>query len=339
MKKIYFISGFPRAGNTVLASILNQNPKIKTTALSILPEVILQLDNIKKTHLYKNFPDEKSFDNLIENTFTNYYDQWDAEYIIERGEWITPYNLHLLQKYFKNNEIKIVILVRDILDILASILEVCKNNPEFYINKEYEDSDKSTVIFGPEEEKAEIIMHKNSYVYSILYSINHLLKEDIFKNYIFVEYDDLVSKPEDTLKNIYSFLDIKHFKHDFDNIKLFKANGVEYDDTIFGGDMHTITTGKIKKHTSNPIVSQRVINKYSGLEMWRKSTEKEQLFGQKENEELEESYRESQRQTKERTKPLASFSKDLQESIHKRTYNKRKDHATDISYENEKVKK
>ena len=54
--------------------------------------------------------------------------------------------------------------MRDILDILASILEVCKNNPEFYINKEYEDSDKSTVIFGPEEEKAEIIMHKNSYV-------------------------------------------------------------------------------------------------------------------------------------------------------------------------------
>ena len=59
---------------------------------------------------------------------------------------------------------------------------------------------------------------------------------------------------------------------------------------------------------------------------------------QKENEELEESYKESVRQTKERTKPLASFSKDLQESIHKRTYAKRKDHATDISYENESKK-
>ena len=67
--------------------------------------------------------------------------------------------------------------------------------------------------------------------------------------------------------------------------------------------------------------------------------EKGNLYGEKENKELEESYKESVRQTKERTKPLASFSKDLQESIHKRTYNKRKDHATDISYENEKVKK
>jgi len=66
---------------------------------------------------------------------------------------------------------------------------------------------------------------------------------------------------------------------------------------------------------------------------------KEKKYGEEENEKLKESYKESQRQTKERTKPLASFSKDLQESIHKRTYNKRKDHATDMSYENETKKK
>lgn len=59
---------------------------------------------------------------------------------------------------------------------------------------------------------------------------------------------------------------------------------------------------------------------------------------QKENEELEESYKESVRQTKERTKPLASFSKDLQKSIEKRTYKRRKEHATDMSYENESKK-
>lgn len=67
---------------------------------------------------------------------------------------------------------------------------------------------------------------------------------------------------------------------------------------------------------------------------------KEKLFGQKEKEELEESYKESKRQTKERKeKPLENFSKDLQDSIKKRTYIKRKDHATDISYENEKGEK
>ena len=67
--------------------------------------------------------------------------------------------------------------------------------------------------------------------------------------------------------------------------------------------------------------------------------EKGNLYGEKENKELAESYKESVRQTKERTRPLTNFSKDLQESIHKRTYKNLKDHGTDMSYENEKGKK
>ena len=65
----------------------------------------------------------------------------------------------------------------------------------------------------------------------------------------------------------------------------------------------------------------------------------DEIFGQKEIRELAESFKESQRQTAERTKPFANFSKDLQKSIHKRTYEKIKDHATDMSYENESKKK
>ena len=101
MKKIYFISGFPRAGNTLLTSILNQNPKIKATAHSILPDVIKQLDDIKKLNIYKNFPDEKSFDNLIQKTFTNYYDQWDALIL----DVVRHLSLKLILRRLKNLEV------------------------------------------------------------------------------------------------------------------------------------------------------------------------------------------------------------------------------------------
>ena len=65
----------------------------------------------------------------------------------------------------------------------------------------------------------------------------------------------------------------------------------------------------------------------------------DEIFGKKENDELEESYKQSLKNKKERTDPLANFSEDLQESIHRRTYKIRKDHATDMSYENETKKK
>jgi hypothetical protein len=270
-KKIFFISGFPRAGNTVLASILNQNKKIKATAHSILPDVIKNLHVLKQTPIYNNFKDEQSLNNLIEKTFTNYYNDWDCEYIIERGDWITPYNLNLLQKYFKQNEIKIVVLVRNILDIIASYLFLCKKNPEFFINTIYQSKDKSEMVYSSLEEKVDIIMGKDSYVYAMLYSVKNLLKSN-FKNYIFVEYNDLVNSPKDTLNKIYSFYEIEKYDHDFNNIKQFEVNGISYDDTMHGAKMHSLKEGKMERIDELIEVPQRVIDKYSNLEFWKNET-------------------------------------------------------------------
>jgi hypothetical protein len=270
-KKIYFISGFPRAGNTVLASILNQNKKIKTTAHSLLPDIIYTLNKLKEKPIYKNFPDEKSFDNIIENTFNNYYKDWDCEYIIERGDWITPENFFLLEKYFKNNEIKIVILVRNILDIIGSYLEIAKRNPLFFINRIYENKNKSEMIFEHMEEKADIVMEKNGYVHTVLYSIKNLLKSK-FKNYIFIDYDDLLNNPKETLDKIYNFYGIEKYNHDYNNIKQFKVNDVTYNDKTIRAKIHTLREGKLERNIYGVKVPQRVVDKYRNLEFWKNET-------------------------------------------------------------------
>ena len=71
--ELYFCINLQRSGNTLLGSILNQNPNITFTANSPLTEIIYQLDLIKitdKTSL--NFPDNISFDNLITKSFYTY---------------------------------------------------------------------------------------------------------------------------------------------------------------------------------------------------------------------------------------------------------------------------
>jgi len=40
MKEIYFLTSLPRAGNTLLGSIINKNPKINLTANTLLTDVI-----------------------------------------------------------------------------------------------------------------------------------------------------------------------------------------------------------------------------------------------------------------------------------------------------------
>ena len=76
MKKIYFLSGLPRAGNTLLGSLINQNKKITITANTVLCDVLYSLSLLKKYLIFKNFPDYKSLNNVIDNDFKNNYKDW-----------------------------------------------------------------------------------------------------------------------------------------------------------------------------------------------------------------------------------------------------------------------
>jgi len=129
MKKIYFISGFPRAGNTLLSSILSQNPLIGATGQSFLPDIFYAIKNAQmNSPRYNSWRDNSSLENIFHNIFHNYYQNWDKDYIIERADWMTPYNINVLQQYCPN-EIKIVLLVRDVLDVIKSFIKVSLLHP------------------------------------------------------------------------------------------------------------------------------------------------------------------------------------------------------------------
>ena len=76
MKEYYFLTGLPRSGNTLLGSIINQNNKISLTANTILTDVLYQLHLLTDCEILRNFPDKKSFNNIIKNVFDNYYKHW-----------------------------------------------------------------------------------------------------------------------------------------------------------------------------------------------------------------------------------------------------------------------
>ena len=75
-KKIFFLAGFPRAGNTLLTSILNQNPDICCTPNSITLEIMKELFLLKSTDVFQNFPDEQSLNNVMDEVYNLYYKQW-----------------------------------------------------------------------------------------------------------------------------------------------------------------------------------------------------------------------------------------------------------------------
>jgi hypothetical protein len=82
----------------------------------------------------------------------------------------------------------------------------------------------------------------------------------------FIKYDDLVSNPEQCINEIYKFLNIPYFEHKFTNLQQININGIPYNDTIVGNNMHKIKT-EIKKEY-NPYIEkipQRIKEKYGHI--------------------------------------------------------------------------
>ena len=74
----------PRSGNTLFASIMNQNPELVVTANSITLEIMKDLFLLKKINTFQNFPDEQSLDNVMDEVYNLYYKNWNYKTIIDR---------------------------------------------------------------------------------------------------------------------------------------------------------------------------------------------------------------------------------------------------------------
>ena len=254
-KKIFFLAGLPRAGNTILTSILNQNPDICCTPNSITLEIMKDLFLLKQTDVFQNFPDHKSLDNVLSAVFDNYYKDWKYKYIIDRGPAGTEGNLQLVKKHLDPN-IKIIFLVRPILEVLASWIDWANKTPDNYLKR-----------VGSPAQACHELMNKDGQIMKELKCMNHLLKPENKHHVLFVDYDEIVDKPQETINRIYKFLNIPKYKHRFKNFKQIKVNGLKYDDTIFGKDMHTIKTKFLTKTKRNitKVLPQEIIQTYGKI--------------------------------------------------------------------------
>ena len=259
MKEIFFLNGLPRAGNTLFSSIMNQNPQVAVSANSICADMMGELFTLKKTDIFQNYPDHKSFDNVAAKVFEHYYQDWKADYIIDRAPWGMPANLGFLKHTRKN--IKIIVLVRDVIEVLASFVRWSQREPTAFINQY-----AKTV-----EEKCDKLMNHEGVIVKELIAVKHLLQDKNKGLYKIIEYNDLVKHPKKTIESIYDYLKIPKFKHTYTNLNQFKVNNMQYDETPVGNNLHTIKTDRIEKasYDAYTIIPSSIINKYKECNFWQ----------------------------------------------------------------------
>jgi sulfotransferase len=262
-KKYHFLAGLPRSGNTLLSSILNQNPDIYSSPLSTTLAILSNThDFIQNSQNVKR----GNKDNIIQftkNILKNYYKDIDKSIIIDREKvWGTPINLPLIKNYIDSNP-KIIFTVRPVIEILTSFINILPENSYLdqemlafgYLSKNY---------LTKNDNRCDYLMQPFGLIDRCLFSINEIIKSENKEVFCIVQYDEIVNNPQDTMKKIYKFLEIPDYQHDFNNIvKLEKENDEEIGQPK---NMHKVRK-QLKKISKKPedVLSDYIINKYSNI--------------------------------------------------------------------------
>lgn len=273
-KKYIFESGLPRSGSTLLSAILNQNPEIHCGAISPVLEIMYYTEQyFENSEQALAYPKPEQHHKIISSVIDNYYSERLEPIVCDKCRaW--PNNVDRIQKYITKTP-KILCPVRDVLEILASFIQMIHRN-----SNQLSFVDKALIEKGyalTDDNRCDYLMSPEGIVDQSLYAFSEGFNKNCEKYMHIIEYNELVNQPERTFRKIYEFLELSHYTHDFDNI-IHKYR--ERDDDIYGlTDMHEVRK-RIQKVSKRPeeVLSDYILNKYSNMEFWRNPKSPINLF-------------------------------------------------------------
>jgi sulfotransferase len=256
-QKIHFMSGLPRSGSTVLASILNQNPSVYVTPTSPMLNVAVKMQEAWREDptVKANYCEEQAR-NLTKAILPAFWQHRPEPIIIDKGRgWAK--NMPTVNALF-GEKIKVVVVERDLPSIMASWLTIIKKQTKNHYDEnirkrgfEADDSNRMAEMwFGMVKDCMEGTQQ---------------IKKDVPDQIIIVKYDDLIVNPNKEIKRIEQFFELPEHTYDFENIQ----NDTADDDLIAWGfeGLHTIRP-KLEKTSKDPkeVLGEELYNRFVELE-------------------------------------------------------------------------
>lgn len=248
---LYFISGLPRAGSTLITNLLKQNPEIHGESVSSLASLIGSVNaSWSSIEANKEYRNDKAKVGVMNGILEGYYSHVDKPIVFDKDRGWVP--LIGQVEAVTQKQAKMIICVRNPAEILTSFERLRKDNPLFFTNVDAslrEGSNISSRAYyyaGPDGALG--LSHRN-------------LKDAITMGYtdrfLFVDYNRFCNSPKSQTKRIYDFFELPDFKHDYANI----TQDEKYNDTAVGlPNLHKIKPS-LEKTTVNCV-------EYLGLDLY-----------------------------------------------------------------------
>lgn len=247
------LSGLPRSGSTLLSAILSQNPLIHAEGNSAVCQIMWDLQQSCVTTAKEQLGANNrihTIHDLISSVPHIYYkhNHLEEKIVVDKcRSWTIPDNVEMLKKYIDNN-IKVIILERPILEIVSSF------------SKLYNDNNIAEPTI--QQRLTQMIEPNSEPIMRSLGGIIWTKQNNQHNNFLFISYDELISKTQETVEKIYTFCNWEPFTHNFQNIiPKYKEN-----DAIYKLNGQHDIRNQIVKRKYEVVIADEIIQKCTTID-------------------------------------------------------------------------
>jgi sulfotransferase len=244
MQQFVALSGLPRTGSTLLSAILSQNPLIHAEGNSAVCQLMWNMQQSVLNSEQIKASNKNVLDSLVKSIPHSYYADVAKPVVVDKcRSWTLPANMEMLNRYFDSAP-KVVVLVRPLVEIVASFMALRKANGW------------TDIEAGLLDDGSEPIMRS-------LAGVEWATKNNTGQ-FLFLTYDDLVDDTQVSLNRIYEHCGWQLFEHNLDDI----VNECKENDDVYGLTGQHDIRPQISRHTLDIDLSDELLAKCNSLDRW-----------------------------------------------------------------------
>lgn len=256
----HFIAGLPRAGSTLLAALLRQNPRFHAGMSSpvgaLFNAVLAQCSAGSEFGAVITTAQRRR---LLRGLFDSYYAEHGDKPVVfdtNRG-WCS--RMPALRDLFP--EAKVIACVRNVAWVMDSIERLYRANP-FENTKLFSDDIERNTVYS----RVDTLAQRNRLVGFAWSALKEAYYGEHAGSMLVVDYDLLAQAPERVLRLVYEFVGERWYEgHDFDNVQY---DAPEFDEALGVAGLHKVRP-KVEPETRRSVLPPDLFEQYAALSFWQ----------------------------------------------------------------------
>lgn len=258
--RFHFVSGLPRSGSTLLAALLQQNPRFQAGMTSPVGTLFSTLLN--QFGAGSEFGPVITHDQrrrLLRGLFESYYDGPPGRPVVFDTNRLWCSKLPALLDLFPQT--KVIACVRNVAWVMDSIERLVRANP-FENTKLFSDDTERNTVYS----RVDTLAQRNRLVGFAWAALKDAFYGEHAGSLLVVEYDLLAQSPEKVLRLVYDFIGEPWFAgHDVEHVTY---DAPEFDQALGLAGLHKLRP-KVALAERRTVLPPDLFEKYAALSFWQ----------------------------------------------------------------------